>query len=169
MRAGVAGSRRVRRSGHALIELALVLPLLFLLIFNVLNFGGMLVAWITVSHAARNGAQYLMLRNATIGAPTTPTNAQVISMVSQDMQALPNYNTATIVVCTNNSGTIACAGGSATPPSDPESTYYVLGSVDVTYTYTPYVSLWSFPSLGIYLTVPPTTIHRQCAMRLGGS
>src|SRR5689334_16870203 len=50
--------RRHTSRGQALIELALILPLLLLLIVNVVNFGGLLYAWITVSNAARAGAQY---------------------------------------------------------------------------------------------------------------
>ena len=46
--------------GQALVESALVLPLLFLLVINVVNFGGMLYAWITVSNAARTGADYMV-------------------------------------------------------------------------------------------------------------
>jgi hypothetical protein len=42
--------------GQALIEYALLLPLLFLLIVNTVNFGGFLFAWITVSNAARASA-----------------------------------------------------------------------------------------------------------------
>jgi hypothetical protein len=38
--------------------------------------------------------------------------------------------------------------------------------VDVTYTYQPLISLWSFPGLGIQATIPSTTIHRQAVMRM---
>ncbi|HWC98100.1 MAG TPA: TadE/TadG family type IV pilus assembly protein [Candidatus Sulfopaludibacter sp.] len=168
-----------RTSGNALIEFALVIPLLFLLIANVVNFGGMLNAWITVTHAAKNGAQYLMMGGSTLGA-TSATKAQVAALVAADLKNLPNSATAgTVIVCTNNNGSISStftnAGGSAAcssvtgaiNPSDPEPTLYIVGAVDVTYTYTPIVSL--FTVFGFTLTIPPTTIHRQCVMRLGGS
>ena len=47
--------------GHSLIEFALILPLLFLLIVNVVNFGSFLYAAITVANAARAGAEYAMI------------------------------------------------------------------------------------------------------------
>ena len=51
---------RTKRSdrGQSLIECALVLPLLMLLIVNVVNFGAIFYAWISVANAARTGAQY---------------------------------------------------------------------------------------------------------------
>ena len=49
--------KRMRtRKGQALIEFSLVLPLLFLLIVNVINFGAMMYAWICVSNASRAGS-----------------------------------------------------------------------------------------------------------------
>ena len=161
-------SRNSSRRGQALIELALVLPLLFLLIINVINFGGMLYAWVTVANAARTGAQYLMMGSATVHGPAAPTAAQVSALVTQDLLSLPNRSSAVVRVCKNNNATITCSPSAASSPSDPEPTYYVAGTVDVTYTYVPFVSLWSFPKLGLRLTLPPTTIHRQVVMRLAG-
>ena len=40
-------------------------------------------------------------------------------------------------------------------------------SVDVTYTYQPFISFWNFNALGIHLTIPTTTIHRRADFRLG--
>src|ERR1035441_3314163 len=63
-------------SRQALIEFALILPVLFLPIVNVINFGGMLHARICVSHAARTGVQYMVMGGATVTAPKAPTAAQ---------------------------------------------------------------------------------------------
>jgi Flp pilus assembly protein TadG len=160
--------KRLGHSGSALIEFALVLPLLFLLIINVVNFGGMMHAWITVSQAARNGAQYWMLGSAVYNGLSRPTAAQVSTLVKDGLKGLPNAAGATVSVCINNAGTVTCSLGSATPTTDPEGALFALGSVDVTYTFTPYVSVWNFAGLGIHLTLPATSIHRQCVMRLGG-
>jgi Flp pilus assembly protein TadG len=159
------------REGQALIEFALVLPLLFLLIVNVVNFSGMLYAWITVSNAARTGSQYLMMGSATVHSPGRASFATIVSRVTADLVGLPNFATATIKVCTNNNGTITCnISGGVNPPNDPENSgpvgTYLVGSVDVTYNYTPLISAFSFPRLGIFLTTPPTSIHRQAVMRL---
>jgi len=153
--------------GHAIIEYALLLPLLFLLIVNTVNFGGFLFAWITVSNAARAGAQYEVLGGASPTAPTPATPTQVASLITNDISSLLNRASLQVRVCTNNNGTVACSGnGSGTTPSDPEPSSYVLTTVDVTYTYNPFIPLFSFPGLGIRATLPPTTIHRQAVMRM---
>lgn len=154
--------------GQSLVEFALVLPLLFLLIINVVNFGGMLFAWIAVTHATRAGAQYLAMGPSTVGMQMNPTAAQVVALVNEDLKALPNSATATVRVCTNNNGTITCSPSAGSPPLDPEASLYITGSVEVSYTYTPFISAWSFPKLNIFATLPPTTIHRMAVMRLLG-
>jgi Flp pilus assembly protein TadG len=164
--------RRFRRSqrGQSLIEFALIFPLLFLLVANVLNFGAFCFAWITVTDAARAGAEYLMLGGASVGGPSSPTAAQVTTLVTNDVVALPNKASLQVCVSTNNNGTITTSpSGCFTPPVDPETTAagkYVLGSVRVTYTYQPLVPLWEFPFLGIHATLPPTTIHRDAQVRM---
>lgn len=161
-------SKKRRDRGQALIEFALVLPLLFLLIVNVINFGGMLFAWIAVTHATRAGAQYLAMGPATVGLQMNPTSSQIVALVNEDLRALPNSASATVRVCSNNNGTITCSSAGGSPPPDPETSLYITGSVEVTYTYTPFVSSWNFPKLNIFTTLPPTTIHRMAVMRLLG-
>ena len=162
------------RSGQALIEFSLMLPLLFLLVVNVINFGGMLYAWICVSNAARTGAQYFITGGATVGAPVIPTAAAVQTLVENDLHPLPNSANAQVCVSASNSATVSCDTGSApagTPPAadtaegSPAITYPV-GAVDVTYTYLPFIPLWDFPALHIHATLPPTVIHRQATMRI---
>jgi len=150
-------------SGQALIEYALILPLVFLIIVNLINFGGFFFAWITVANAARAGADYAILGGASVGAPGTPSTTQITTLIQEDASSLPNSASLSISVCTNKNGTIT--GSCASPPSDPEPTSYVLTSIDVTYTYVPFISAFQFPSLNIYATLPPTTIHRRAVMR----
>ena len=47
--------------GAAAVEMALVLPLLFLLVFGIIEFGFIFNRWITVTHAAREGVRLLAL------------------------------------------------------------------------------------------------------------
>src|SRR5258708_21139484 len=94
--------------GQALIEFSLILPLLFLLIVNVINFGGMLYAWICVTNAARTGAQYYITGDATVGAPAQPTRALVQALVQNDLHPLPNSANAQVWVSTSNSITLSC-------------------------------------------------------------
>ncbi len=164
--------KKRRSNGQALIESALILPLLFLLIVNVINFGGFLYDWIAVSNAARTGAQYLCTGGATVGAPAPPIAAAVSTLVLNDMHALPNSASAQVCVSKSSSVTVTCNTGSAPagapPPVDTAEggITYVVGAVDVKYTYQPFIPLWDFPNLRIHATLPPTTIHRQARMRM---
>ena len=164
-------ARQARSRGQALIEFALILPILFLLIVNVVNFGGMFYAWIAVSNAARTGAQYYSTAGAAVGQFSVPSVTTVRTLVLNDIHALPNSSTAQVCVSLSTSATVSCNSGSGptgTPPaadSAESGITYPVGAVDVTYTYTPLISLWSFPRLGIRATLPPTAIHRQATMR----
>jgi len=66
--------RRLRKGEHgqALVEMALVLPLLFLLLFGVIEMGRVGYAYITVSNAARAGG-----RTATIGGTDLDINSSI--------------------------------------------------------------------------------------------
>jgi Flp pilus assembly pilin Flp len=155
------------KSGQALVEYALILPLLFLLMVNAVNFGAFFFAWITVANAARAGAQYAALGTVSAGWPHSPSSDSVHGLISDDMFSLPNRPSITIVVCRNNNGLITgdSPAACAATPADPEAPAYALTSVDVSYTYTPVVSLFDFPGLGIHATMPPYTIHRRVLMR----
>jgi Flp pilus assembly protein TadG len=160
-------------SGQALIEFALILPLLFLLIVNVINFGGMFYAWISVSNAARTGAQYYITAGANIGPPAQPTPAAVQTLVLADLHPLPNSATANVCVSTSTSATVSCylpgwAPAGAPPAADTAESgvTFPVAAVDVKYTYLPFIPLWDFPALRIHATLPPTAIHRQATMRI---
>src|SRR6478672_3655551 len=76
--------------GQALIELAMVLPLLFLFIVNVVNFGAFFFAWITIASAARTGAQYMVMGGASVNSPSPATSAQITTLVTNDISSLLN-------------------------------------------------------------------------------
>lgn len=159
--------------GQALVEYILMLPLLFLLIVNVVNFGAFFYAWITVANAARAGADYAVLSGASVGFPAQANAASVAAVVTQDLASLPNSASATIKSCTNYLGNAKILGAttvcniSPAPPADPESQTYSLLTVDVTYTYQPLIPAgFQFPNLRIYATIPPTTIRQQAFMRV---
>lgn len=156
-------------NGQAIIEFALLLPFLILLIVNVVNFGAFIYDWITVTNAARTGAQYMIMGGATLGMPSPPSEAQIFALVQNDVVSLPNSDGVQVRVCTNNKlrdPRVVCVGpGSNTAPDDPEPDFYVLGTVDVTYTYRPIIPLWDFPAMNIHATIPPLTLHRRSIMR----
>jgi Flp pilus assembly protein TadG len=151
-----------KRAGQALIEFALIMPLALLLAVNAVNFGGYIFAWITVAGAARDGAEYMMLSSASAGAPTAATSAQVTTLVTSDVASLLNKSSVIVATCTNSTS----AANVCTTFFDPEAPTYTLATVDVTYTYNPFIPLFSFPKLGISATLPSSSIHRKAVVRM---
>jgi uncharacterized protein (UPF0333 family) len=168
-----------KRGGQALIELALIIPFLLLVIANVVNYGGMFYAAITVSNAARNASQNFIYGSATIRNTKTPTASQVWTLAEQDTSTLQNQNAIAIRVCLenrNDPSSPACteqgpAAGTfafTNPPIDTraEGNAFLNGWVDVGYTYTPFIPLFEVPVMGISLSPPPQIIIRQSLMRV---
>jgi Flp pilus assembly protein TadG len=153
---------KVHRDGQALVEFALIVPLVFLLAVNALNFGGFIFAWITVANAARGASQYMIMSSASPGPPTPATLPQITALVTNDVSSLLNRASIVVAICTNST-TVATG---CTALSDPEAPAYTLATVDVTYTYHPFIPLFSFPQLHISATLPTTTIHRKAVMRM---
>lgn len=58
--------------GQAMVELAIIMPLLLLLVFGIVEFGRIYSAYITVNHASREGA-----RAAAVGTDDPGTKAVV--------------------------------------------------------------------------------------------
>lgn len=156
--------------GQALVEFALMVPMLCLLIVNAVNFGAFFFGWITVANAARAGAQYAIMAGASVNSPPQTKASAVSTLITNDFVSLLNGSSPTVNVCIYSGSTIqpspyqlgTCSGSS----SDPESARYVGAVVDVTYNYTPPIPLFDFPKLGVHATLPPTTIHRRTYMRL---
>jgi Flp pilus assembly protein TadG len=161
---------RVRAdTGQALIEFALILPLIFLLIVNAVNFGGLFFAWIGVADATRTATNYAILGPSSAGGLTTPSSTAITSLV-KTYSPLPTSGMV-INICQNNNGTLVTAASTnpvtgtcstSTTPADPEGVY-TLTSVDVTYTYKPFFKLFSVGE--VHLTVSNTTIHQFALMR----
>ncbi len=151
-----------KRAGQALIEFALIMPLVLLLAVNAVNFGGFIFAWITVAGAARDGAEYMMMSSASSGSPTPATTGQVRALVANDVASLMNEASIVTATCTN----ATTAANGCTSLFDPEAPAYTLATVDVTYTYNPFIPLFSFPRLGISATLPTSSIHRKTVVRM---
>jgi Flp pilus assembly protein TadG len=80
-------SPRAPRNGQrsqALIEFALISPVLLLLLFGIIDIGRAIFYYDTLSHAAREGA-----RTAVIAANTQPTNASVLATVTSQLVGAP--------------------------------------------------------------------------------
>jgi len=50
--------RRKREGGQALAEFALIAPIFFLLVFGLIDTARLYQSWVTIQHAAREGARY---------------------------------------------------------------------------------------------------------------
>ena len=157
-------NKRSRR-GASLVEFALILPLIFVLIVNAVNYGTFLYAWITVANAARTGAQYMVLGPASVGTGSGglkfATSAQIQALIASDISSLPNQASLDVKVCTNNGGTIqkteletaacsigTCAGVACADPEGGTPALFVLATVDVTYCYQAPIPFFDFPKLG---------------------
>ena len=78
-----AGRRRGQTS-QALIEFALISPVLLLLLFGIVDIGRAVFYYDTVNHAAREGA-----RTAVRASGSLPTNADVLATVTRQMIGAP--------------------------------------------------------------------------------
>lgn len=156
-------------AGQAMVEYILVLPIIFLLIMNLVNFGTFTCAWIGVANAARAGADYAVLGGASVGGVRAASGSLVNAVITADTTTLPNSGSMTVKICQNNNGTLTSiyptSGTCSGIASDPEASSFVLTSVDVSYNYSPFITAFSFPRLGVYLTLPPTTIRRVTVVR----
>jgi hypothetical protein len=94
------GEGRQDHQGQALVEFALVLPMLLVLLLGIADFGRVFAAAITVEAAARNGAEaaaqeYVQLiRNSVSGTLTAADYAHLhqvaLEKVCKETEALPN-------------------------------------------------------------------------------
>lgn len=170
--------RRSTTSGEAVVEFALMVPLLFLLIVNAFNFGGFIYCWLTVADAVRAAGDYASIGSNTVGSPATPDVTKITTLVQNATAVLPNYSTSnpTVTACVYNNGTTntflttsACPAGVAVPPADLEriatgaSVSYSTVALDVTYTFTPFLAGSTFLRFG--LPALPTSIHRRMVVR----
>lgn len=149
-------------SGQALIEAALILPLLLLVILNVINFGFFFLIALNLSAAPRSGVEYSILGFQTPGSLSLPSASppsavdSVSYLTQQDLTgAILNPTSATIQVCSSTLGVplgsppaaqcVSCTGsscgtaaaGSPVPAPDPESPTFALARIDVDYTFSP--------------------------------
>src|SRR5260370_3762983 len=75
-------------AGQALVETALILPLLMLIILNVVNFGYFFVVALNLAASPRSGVEYSILGNSTPGtlhfpAAGPPSTSHSVSYLTQ--------------------------------------------------------------------------------------
>ena len=83
------------QKGAALLETAIVLPIILVVCVGIFEFGRAYQTWQVLTNAAREGARAAII--------TGTTDAQVTTRVRNYMQggALPNYATATVTITHN--------------------------------------------------------------------
>ena len=179
-------------SGQSFLEFALLVPLVVLLVVNVVNFGGLLYAYITVANASRSGASYMIQGPSSINAPSLPTSTQIQTLVRADLGSLPRGSTAPVSVCgifgigsppvatsqwvtSYSPVTYTACTMPSNPPAgetftDPQGVAAeIIGEGQVQYRYCPFISTWNFPGLGIYTSLPTCTTDANNNITGGGT
>jgi Flp pilus assembly protein TadG len=96
-------------SGQALVETAVVLPVLLILTFNAINFGYFFIVAVNLAVAPRSGVEYSILGSSTPAGnitglpdatPATATSPTVAAAAYEDLHgALSTYANASVQVC----------------------------------------------------------------------
>ena len=157
-------------SGQALIETALILPLLLTVVLNAVNFAFFFLMALNITSSARTSGIYSIMGGATPASLALPkagpqtTTSTVSYLAYQDLTgsvSTPSTTNTGVNVCSSTVGTsgtgtstkTTCTSlgtGSGFPSSaasDPEAPAFLLGRVDVAYKFSPPVPLTPFNAL----------------------
>lgn len=123
---------RSRRSGHSIIELAIMLPVLTLLCLGTADFARVFYAGVELNTAARAGAQY--------GSQSVLTAADATGMVAAAKLDAPNLTgvTASASQCTCNTPSSVTACASNYCLRDPQATFVTVDTQYLFQTAAPY-------------------------------
>src|SRR5688500_2434831 len=69
-----------RERGQSLVELALVIPIFFVLVFGIVDFGLGLKAWITITNSAREAARYAAVTCAMTGGTAAAVETRAVAI-----------------------------------------------------------------------------------------
>jgi hypothetical protein len=148
---------RRSRAGAALLEATLIVPALVVMMLNVINLGKYTYAWITLDNAARALLEYRVYTGVVLGFPSSPSVAQMQTVVNGEVASLPNHGSVSWAICRNANGvSLGCEGPGAvyTPPADPVApSQYTLFSARVSYTFQPVFSITPFTAGSMFRQV----------------
>jgi len=183
-----------KSSGQALVETALIMPLMLIIVLNAVNFAFFFLMALNITGASRTSGIYSIMGNATPASAALPaagpqTTASTISYLAyQDLTgavSTPSTSNTGVNVCSSTVGTSGTGSstvtscttitgiGSGFPTSaeaDPEAPSFLLGRVDVAYQFTPPIPASPFT---IFLGLAPNcnaagtscTFYRHIVMR----
>jgi len=158
-------------SGQALIETALILPLLLTIVLNAVNFAFFFLMALNITASSRTSGIYSIMGGATTAAMALPksgsytTPSTINYLAYQDLTgsvSTPTSSNTGVNVCSSTvgvsgtgsttvttcSGTDGIGGGFPTSAdADPEAPAFLLGRVDVAYQFSPPIPLTPFNAL----------------------
>ncbi len=100
-RQGRTGRRRLAiggESGSVVVELALILPVFFLIVFGMLEISRVVYTNHTLAHAAREGARFAMVRGSRSASPASTQDidaavrSQAVTLDLNDLGVAVSYN-----------------------------------------------------------------------------
>jgi Flp pilus assembly protein TadG len=182
-------------SGQALIETALILPLLLTIVLNAINFAFFFLMALNITSSSRSSGIYSIMGGATPAAQAVPqagpydTNTSVSYLAYQDLTGAvytPTPTNTGVNVCSSTVGVSGTGGATVTtctssgigggfPTSadaDPEAPAFLMGRVDVAYKFSPPIPLTPFNALLLLATnctssggTVTCTFYRHVVMR----
>ncbi len=99
--------------GQALIEFALTIPVVFMVLFGIIDFGRALYAYDLVTNAARLGTRYAIVHGTSCTpSPCTATSGDIQTYVQSMVTGI---DASSVTVVATWPAATGCAGGTATP------------------------------------------------------
>jgi Flp pilus assembly protein TadG len=92
---------RIRKHGErgaTMVEFAMIAPILFLVIFGVIEMGLLFQAWVSVQHGSELGARFAVVGASTCTSGGSDRMTCIISEARKGVGQLKNPNSATITV-----------------------------------------------------------------------
>ncbi len=86
-KAKVSTNRRMKQRGTAMVEMALILPVYFLLVYGTIQFCWVMFGYCNATYACRQAARYAAVHGT--GAPYTCTSTDVKNVASQYLWGAP--------------------------------------------------------------------------------
>jgi len=154
-------------SGQALIETAIMLPLLLVIVLNAVNFAFFFLMALNITSSSRSSGIYSVMGGATpavkalppagpqttassvsylayqdlTGAVSTPSTSNTGINVCSSTVGITGKGSTTATTCTSNG---AGGGFPSSAEADPEAPSFLLGRVDVAYQFSPPIPFSTF-------------------------